>query len=100
MTLGPEAGYVVTVTESAIQNQLPDGTIERMPFDDLRRVFIETDDTGPWGADVWWVLEGETPETRIRFPQGATGEDKFMAYASRLPGFAIRGHEFSCPGAV
>ena len=58
---------------------------------DLRRIVIETNDSGPWGMDVWWVLEGLPSAPIIRFPQGATGENEFIKYVSTLNGFAIRG---------
>jgi hypothetical protein len=79
------------VTDEAIQNRHPDGSIETMLLKDLQRIVIETNDTGPWGMDVWWVLEGPPDLPIVRFPQGATGEDKFIEYASTLDGFAIRG---------
>ncbi len=39
-----------------------------------------------WGADVWWVFEGN--DARYAYPQGATGEQEVMdAFKLRLPGF-------------
>jgi len=89
--LYPESTYIVTVTHEGIRVGLPGGAIQQMPLETLRRILVETNDTGPWGIDVWWVLEGESPEDCVRFPQGATGEDGFIEYAGKLPGFAIRG---------
>ena len=53
----------------------------------LSGVAIETNDTGPWGADVWWLLFG--PEDRLvaSYPQGATGEESLLDYLIELPGF-------------
>jgi hypothetical protein len=49
-------------------------------------VAIETNDSGPWGADFWWLLEGQA--VRCTFPQGATGELEAVAQLStRFPSF-------------
>ena len=91
MPLYPEGRFVVSFIGDEINNQRPDGTVERMGFGEIRRVIVETNDTGPWGADVWWILEGATAQQRLCFPQGATGEDVILDRLSKLPGFGIRG---------
>jgi hypothetical protein len=49
-------------------------------------VAIETNDSGPWGADVWWLIEGN--QSRCAYPGGATGDiDALKAMESRLTGF-------------
>ena len=35
---------------------------------EVRAVYVEINDTGPWGADVWWLIEGKTGENRVVFP--------------------------------
>lgn len=85
--LYPECLFEVTVTESEIVNKRPDGAIERVALDDLKEVAIETNSSGPWGADVWWLLIGATPEAGCAYPGGATGEQAALQRLQRLPGF-------------
>ena len=64
---------------------------QRIRMADLGAVYVETNDTGPWGADVWWLLNDTTGQTRVAFPQMATGEDAVLARLRQLPGFEVRG---------
>jgi hypothetical protein len=91
VTLYPESLFVVTVTNDEIRNHCPDGKIERIALKELCRVLVETNDSGPWGMDVWWILEGASPEHRVCFPQGATGDSAALGRLFQLPGFQIRG---------
>jgi hypothetical protein len=52
-------------------------------------VAFETNDTGPWGADVWWLLFGSDEQLAGVFPQGATGESSALDYGS-LSGKSFR----------
>ena len=54
--------------------------------EDLTSVAIETNDTGPGGADVWWLLF-RTGQTACAFPQGATGETVVLKLLMALPEF-------------
>jgi len=54
---------------------------------DLGGVIIETNDSGPWGADVWWLLFGSDDKVAVAFPQGASGEKAVVDYLIALPGF-------------
>ncbi|MDQ3813865.1 MAG: hypothetical protein M3347_07920, partial [Armatimonadota bacterium] len=67
--LDPESRYIVTVSETEVSCQHPDGLIETVRWDDLRAVVIETNDSGPWLADVWWILVGT--QSGCVIPQGA-----------------------------
>ena len=91
MTLNPESLFVVTVTDDEIGNQCPDGKIEHIALRDLCRVLVATNDSGPSGMDVWWILEGASAGQRVCFPQGATGESTALDRLRQLPGFQIRG---------
>jgi hypothetical protein len=53
-------------------------------------VFVVTNDSGPWGQDVWFVIEGAR-EGGCRFPLGATGEQAALERLLKLPGFELRG---------
>jgi hypothetical protein len=83
----PEAKFVVSVQEGVIVNQRPEGTTERVALADLRAVIIETDDSGPFGSDVLFLLIGSNDESGCVFPQGATGEEKVLEVLMGLPGF-------------
>lgn len=50
----------------------PGGESQGVSWSCLRKVEVLTDDSGPWGADFWWVL---------------TGEVALIPKLKRLPGF-------------
>jgi hypothetical protein len=83
----PERKIVVSFDESGISAAFPEGPALAIAWSEVERVAIETNDSGPWGADFWWLLEGEAK--RCAYPQGATGELEAMAaFPSRFPGFS------------
>ena len=63
------------------------GQVRSIAREDLSGVAIETNDRGPWGADVWWLLFDGNDQLACTFPQGATGEDAAIDYISALPSF-------------
>jgi hypothetical protein len=87
----PEARFVVTVDADRIACRRPSGDVESVDWDDLEFVIIETNDTGPWGADVWWMLGGRGGKGGCAIPQGATGEKQLLEALQRLPGFNNQG---------
>jgi hypothetical protein len=88
----PEARFVVEVTaDDEIVCQAPNQVEQRIRIADLGAVYVETNDGGPWGADVWWLLTDRTGETKVTFPQMATGEDAALERLQLLPGFEVRG---------
>lgn len=86
--LRPESEYSVSIAPDAIEVRSPDGHTECVLLADLREVVVETNDTGPWGADVWWHLIGNA--SRTAYPQGATGESMVLEALQKLPGFDHR----------
>ncbi len=81
-----ERQVVVRWDEGEISASYPNGTTLAIAWSDVRCVAIETNDTGPLGADVWWLLEGGS--SRCAFPQGATGEtEAFEELPRRFSGF-------------
>ena len=84
--LNPESKFLVSISGGEIINQRPEGKVERVAISDLKAVIIETNDTGPWGADVWWILVGSEKNGCV-FPQGATGEGDILKVVQALPGF-------------
>ncbi len=64
---------------------------ERMvPLHELRRVVVATDDSGPWGADVVFLLYSDEPDPAGIFPLEAVGRDKFVEWLSGQPGYRER----------
>lgn len=84
--LYPECLYRVSITDDEIQVAQPNGNTEKMPLRTLVNVVVETNDSGPGGADVWWHWYGE-PQTVCSYPQGATGEDRALAFVQTLDRF-------------
>ncbi|MCA9075570.1 MAG: hypothetical protein KDA93_11095 [Planctomycetaceae bacterium] len=85
--LQPEASFVVTCDEESVVCQRPNGDKKQVRWDDLRAVLIETNDTGPWGTDVYWLLVGRDAQSGCVVPQGATGEEALLTQLQQLPGF-------------
>lgn len=83
--LCPECRYFVQLTDVGVSCIHPDGLVERVAWDDLRRVEILTTDQGPFVPDVFWVLHGT--ESGCLIPQGATGEEELLRRLQGLPGF-------------
>ena len=58
-----------------------------LPQSAISGVVIETNDTGPWGADVWWQIFGPKDMLVCAFPQCARGEVAAVNALMALPGF-------------
>lgn len=84
--LRPEAAFIVGIEDGQIVNRRPEGAIERVRLCDLKAVIIETNDSGPWGADIWWILFGDEQSGCV-FPGGATGESQVLEELQKLEGF-------------
>lgn len=63
----------------------PDGRSLTVAWDDLAEVEMHTNESGPWGFDVWWVLRGAR-HTCI-FPANANGAAAVLGKLQALPGF-------------
>jgi hypothetical protein len=88
----PETQFMVEVTSAdEIVCRRPDQPEQRIKIADLGAVYVETNDSGPWGADVWWVLDDKDGQTRVVFPQMATGDYAVLERLQLLPGFEVRG---------
>ena len=81
-----ERKVLVHFNDEGISATYPDGRIETIAWPAVERIAIETNDSGPWGADVWWLVEGES--ARCAYPQGATGDPEALAeFPRRFLGF-------------
>lgn len=85
--LQPEGRWTATVTEGSIRVVDHAGVAKEVEKSDLSGVIIETNDSGPWGADVWWLLFGGDDQVACVFPQGATGESDVIDFLTALPTF-------------
>jgi hypothetical protein len=85
--LQPEAKWSIAVNDDAIQVTDHAGVSKSLPRNQLAGVIIETNDSGPWGADLWWLLFGKDDQLACAFPQGASGEGPMIDYLVGLPGF-------------
>jgi hypothetical protein len=67
----PSERHVVVRTDAeGISATFPDGTRQTVRWDEVESIVIRTNDAGPWGTDVWWMIEGAT--ARCVYPGGAT----------------------------
>ena len=81
-----ERQWVVRFDAQGVAVDHPGGEQQSITWDEVRTIAIETNDSGPWGPDVWWQLEGV--ENFCAFPFGATGEQRaFEIILAQFPGF-------------
>ncbi|MBX3576784.1 MAG: hypothetical protein KF723_06215 [Rhizobiaceae bacterium] len=73
-------GERVTVTDSA-------GQTAALLLAELTAVAIETKDTGPFAADLWWLMFGPGLALAVAFPQDADGANAVVDRLMALPGF-------------
>ncbi|MBY0519766.1 MAG: hypothetical protein K2P79_05000 [Sphingomonas sp.] len=85
--LQPEAKWVVQIDPAHIRVADPEGRATTLAKAELSGVAIETNDSGPWGADLWWLLFGAGDQLTCTFPGGATGEAALLDYLTGLPEF-------------
>jgi hypothetical protein len=86
----PEARWSVALNDSYIRVTDQAGETLSLAKSDLFAVAIETHDTGPWDADVWWLLFGADERLQCSFPQGASGDEAAVDYLVALPEFDHR----------
>ena len=86
--LMPEAKWIVECEGGDVLRATDDKqNAKQLAKSDLTGVIVETNDSGPWGADVWWLFFGPDDRVAVAYPQGATGEDAMLNYLMALPGF-------------
>jgi len=66
------------------------GAERKTPLNELRRVVVATDDSGPWGADVVFLLYSDDPDPAGMFPLEAAGSDNFVEWMSAQSGYQDR----------
>jgi hypothetical protein len=86
----PEASYVVSTSGDEVRCVWPDGSVQAVSLMRLRDVYVETNDSGPVGSDVWFVLRDDLGQ-QCAYPLGATGEAAVLDRLCALPGFRLDG---------
>jgi hypothetical protein len=81
------ANWSVEANDERVATVDPDGRLATIAMRDLYRVVIETNDSGPFGEDVWWLLLGPNERVAVRFPQSADGERGAVDVLLKLPNF-------------
>jgi hypothetical protein len=82
-----ERQVLVRCNESGISASYPSGEVQSISWSAVTCIAIETNDSGPWGADLWWLIEGG--ESRCSYPGGATGDvEALTVFESLFPGFS------------
>lgn len=87
VALQPERRWSVTANADAITVTDDAGQSKLVRLQELSGVIIETNDSGPWGVDVWWLLFGADDKIACSYPQGATGEEAVLDTLMALPSF-------------
>ncbi|MBL9064980.1 MAG: hypothetical protein JNN10_01655 [Sphingopyxis sp.] len=83
----PEARWIVAIDDDVLTMTDGQGEKSACPLSDVTGIAVETNDSGPWGSDVWWMFFGPNGRLNLTFPQGATGEDAVLDRIKKLPGF-------------
>ena len=86
----PEERYIVSVSGDEVRCVWPDGDSQAVNLKRLRDVYVETNDSGPWGLDVWFVLRDDLGQ-QCAYPLGAAGEAAVLDRLCALPGFRLDG---------
>jgi hypothetical protein len=85
MALYPESLHQVECTDEGVTWQPPGGEPRTIPWTQLQRVDVVTNDLGPFASDVHWLLH--SADVQMMIPQGATGERELLGRLQQLPGF-------------
>jgi len=77
--------FIVLVNENQIEYHSPKQGLQVVPWDELNKVVIITNDRGPWFCDTYWHIIGEKSNCII--PMGTAGEDNLIAALQKLQDF-------------
>lgn len=82
-----ESDWLVDVNDERIQTIDFQKKINVVQIKDISSVEVETNDSGPWGVDLWWKIEGAG--NVIWIPNGATGELDMQKKLMDFDGFKL-----------
>lgn len=83
--LSPESKWIVAFDENEICSTDYEKHQLSIKWNEITEIIINTNDSGPWGTDLWWKVIGR--DKLLLIPNGATGENEIMKQFQRLPGF-------------
>lgn len=83
--LWPEAQIIVAFNDVYISAKYPSGEEEKAYWENLNKIEVFTNDSGPWGADVWYIITSE--DGQCKYPQGAAGDKEALDYLLALENF-------------
>ena len=86
----PEQSFHVSLADDDIICRWPNGEEQRVSVARLASVHVETNDSGPSGGDVWFILR-DVDDAKLSFPLGASGEQRVLERLEQLPGFEMKG---------
>ena len=82
--------WTVAVVGDVILTRDGLGAERRLPARDLRTVVVATDESGPQGVDVAFLLYAAGREPVGVFPLEAAGTQDFLAWMAKRPGYRDR----------
>lgn len=88
--VAPRCPWNVTIANDMIVICDGQGFERKLSVSDVRRVIVATDDSGPWGDDVVFLVYSDDQEPVGIFPLEAEGCQAFVAWLSKLPGYRDR----------
>ncbi|HEX7046641.1 MAG TPA: hypothetical protein VF275_03590 [Gammaproteobacteria bacterium] len=77
----------VVFDEHEVIRHLPDGSVEKIRWDEIDCVSIVTTDTGPWAEDAFWILENAARTKGCMIGNGAEGFEMLLERLQSLVGF-------------
>lgn len=83
--LTPESKWIVVFDDNEICSTDYEKNQLSMKWNEIREIIIITNDSGPWGTDLWWKVISQ--DKLLLIPNGATGENEIMKRFQRLPDF-------------
>ena len=86
----PESQWAVAIADDCIVTTDGTGAERALPLAELKAVIVATDDSGPWGDDVVFLLYGDGSEPVSVFPLEAAGCQEFVAWLSGHQGYRDR----------
>ncbi len=86
----PLRQWSVRLVDGAIITSDGQATTRSLKVADLRKVVVATDDSGPWGADVMFLLYEDSSEPVGIFPLEAEGCDDFVGWLANQSGYRER----------
>ncbi len=83
--ISPESKWIVQIVGTTIKTVDYDGIEKSFEIYGIQQIIIETNDSGPWGTDLWWRIFGK--DGLLSVPGGATGESEMLENFQRFPNF-------------